>query len=123
MAKMTAVRYLKEKARMSRRCELDCSKCPLGSYRNRHGVSCPVLESKHPEAAVEIVESWAKTNQIKSMLQDLLEKFPDTEMWSENVPVMCPCHMGYEKRPDFCTKIRTAEQCEYCWSRPMEEKR
>ena len=123
MAEMTALEYLKLRARLTGNCTIPCERCQLGTPKNSTLLNCTALENMHPKSAILIIQDWAKGALKKTMLQDLLEKFPDTEMWSENVPVMCPCHMGYEKRPDFCTKIRTAEQCEYCWSRPMEEKR
>ena len=43
MAEMTALEYLKEKARMTKNCQIACVKCLLSLDNNDDGRSCYIL--------------------------------------------------------------------------------
>ena len=46
MVEMTALEYIKEKARMTKRCEMACACCLLHGYNNSTGDGCSYLEYK-----------------------------------------------------------------------------
>lgn len=115
---MNAIEYLKEKHRMTNKCLINCTQCPLGYRNNKIKVECNRLEQEYTELAIEIVQKWAKEHPIKTILNDLLEKYPNTVL-EVDIPRFCPSHLGYEKyNPNFCT----ASECRKCWNRPLEEK-
>lgn len=57
---MDAVKFLKEKYRMTKKCSIHCADCPLGSEKNTTGLECGNLQRVHPEIAVSIVEKWVE---------------------------------------------------------------
>lgn len=95
MAEMTALEYFKEKNRMTKKCSIDCSDCPLSSEKNPTGFACGGLQRKYPEIAVDIVEKWSKEHPRKTFLQDLLEKYPKAELIHNKFPEICPYSLGY----------------------------
>ena len=110
---MDAVKYLKEKQRM---CEkyMDCLDCPLDEVKSKHHITCVMTEKTHSEEVVEIVEKWSKENPQKTMLQDLLEKFPNLPKDGFGIPKVCPETLGYESN----TQCNCS--CLDCWNRPLE---
>ena len=66
MAEMTALEYLKEKYRMTKKCRICCADCPLGGENNTTGFACGDLQRVHPEIAVYIVEKWSKEHSQKN---------------------------------------------------------
>lgn len=117
---MTAVEYLREKARMTKNkngnCGIHCEDCPLSSRNNGVEELCNILKEKHPEKAVAIVQKWAKEHPRKTMLADLLEKYPNVPMDATGTPdSICPCSLGYEGQRN-CEEMK----CNECWNRTME---
>jgi len=62
------------------------------------------------------VQQWSEEHPEKTMLQDLLEKYPNTPMkLDDNAPMICPHHLGYPEREGDCEN-----DCLDCWNRPLE---
>ena len=77
---MTAIEYLKAQNRMTKKCGIDCDKCPLSSRNNEADCACLELEQDYPEKAVEIVEKWAKEHPVKTRQSEFLKIFPNAPM-------------------------------------------
>lgn len=52
---MDAIKFLKEKNRMTKKCSIDCSDCPLSSEKNTTGLCCGDLQRVYSEIVVSIV--------------------------------------------------------------------
>lgn len=120
MAEMTALEYIRERARMTKRCEMACACCLLHDAFD----GCRHFESEHPEEAIAIVQKWSAEHPQKTILQDLLEKYPNVELRYNKFPEICPYSLGYaensqcflDREEQFCS-----EECEECWNRLLEE--
>ena len=77
---MDAITYLREKNRMSKKCEIPCADCPLSWKNNEFGTNCYNLMMENPEKAVEIVEKWAKEHPKKTRQSEFLKMFPRAEL-------------------------------------------
>ena len=112
---MDAIKYFKVKVRMTHKCRMDCSKCPLYRHNNEKNVSCIDLEEMYPESAVEIVEKWEKENPVKTYLSVLLEKFPHGKRKPFGAPVVCPRDLFN------IDQACPGTSCKDCWNRECEE--
>ena len=56
----------------------------------------------------------------KTILQDLLEKYPNAKRGKDGVPKLCPSKLGYSDTEN-CSEM-SFEECIDCWNRPVEEK-
>lgn len=115
---MDAVKYLKNKSRMTNNCDISCVECPFCLYI---GTSCKDFERSHPEKAVEIVEEWDKENPAKTYLDVFKEKLPEVKSREENgVPrtrwgIICRDDIfGIEEK---CAGIN----CSECWNQEYIE--
>lgn len=121
---MDAIKFLKEKNRMTKKCSIHCADCPLGSEKNTTGFACGDLQREYPEIVVNIVEKWSAEHPQKTILQDFLEKYPKAELIHNKFPEIFPYSLGYAENRQcvldteerFCS-----EECEECWNRPLEE--
>ena len=116
---MEAKEYIREKTRMfdslrdaerkgSAECEwVSCDECPLCTE------SKDCLE--HTEESVDIVEKWSKEHPIKTIMDDLLEKYPNARMIASGRPSFCARGLGHKVE---CK----AGGCIDCWNTPMEAK-
>lgn len=113
---MDAVKFLKEKHRMTKQCNISCKDCPLASENNGLNVSCTLLEVECTEKAVEIVNKWSEEHPQKTYLQDFIEKFPRYELSKKGIPRIC--------RDTLYTNMRNCSgtKCVDCWNEPMEDK-
>lgn len=112
---MDAVKYQKTIARLCLKAK--CSDCPIWLARKDKSRGCKFFLIDYPEEAVTIIEKWAEEHPQKTMLQDVLEKYPNAPL-DVDIPKFCPSHLGYEKyKPDFCK----SSECRKCWNRPLEE--
>ena len=118
---MNAIEYLKEKKRMldslgrvNDSCiGVNCEECPFSFRNNGKKLLCGGFELEHLEEAVTIVQKWSQEHPRKTILQDLLEKYPSTIIDEVNeIPTMCPHQLGYEYTCD--------DNCIDCWNRPLE---
>ncbi len=115
---MDAVEYLKEKAKRTKNCSIDCTKCALSAKFNPKGCGCLRLENCFPEEAIKIVEEWAKAHPQKTRKQDFFEKYPNAPKDDEGYPKKACCiHLGY---CEIC-KYEKSECCYDCWDEPVEE--
>lgn len=105
---MTAIEYLKTKARMTNKCGIECYDCPLSFSNNGIGESCRALERNYPEKAVEIVEKWAKEHPIKTRQSEFLKMFPNAKIGRDGCIEVCP--MGLDQR----TKCDGSMSCVKC---------
>lgn len=55
----------------------------------------------------------------KTILQDLLEKYPNTKLGGDGTPSLCPSKLGYSDLK-LCDEM-SVEACVDCWNRPVEE--
>lgn len=90
---MDAITYLREKNRMSKKCEIPCADCPLSWKNNEFGTNCYNLMMENPEKAVEIVEKWSNEHPVKTRQSEFLKIFPDTELNDDGVPDICPADL------------------------------
>lgn len=91
---MDAVRYFKEKKRMTEDCEIHCFNCMLHQTKNNYDIPCARLESKHPEQAVAIVEKWSKEHPAKTRQDEFLERYPDTLRSDIGAIMIYPLRLG-----------------------------
>lgn len=105
---MTAIEYLKTKNKMTDECGIDCVECPLCYANNGERCDCSILERKHPEKAIEIVERWAKKHPAKTRQSEFLKMFPDSELDSNGIIDICPIVM-YHKYT--CNGLITCDEC------------
>lgn len=119
MGEMTAAEYLRQRARMTRMdkigCNILCSNCPFDSTNSGVAEDCDGLQLKYPEKAAAIVQKWAEEHPAKTMLADLLEKYPVTPLNDAGFPSFCPHELGYEEKWN-CVGVK----CRECWNRPLE---
>lgn len=109
------VNFLSETERMcnNRSC---CSGCPVFRLAHKDNASCGYYLSKHPETAVEIVQAWSDEHPVKTRLDDLLEKYPKYELFSETGrPMLKPRVFGYCTDCSACPNNKAP----HCWNEPL----
>ncbi len=76
---MDAIKYFKEKKRMTKDCNIKCrDECPLDYYNNTEQLGCHVFETTYPEEAIAIVEKWSNEHPPKITRMDkFLEMYPN----------------------------------------------
>lgn len=113
--------YLVEKARMIKRIsynnsakcdDVDCNKCPLSRVNNGHGISCHDYEALIPIEATATIKAWAEKHPKKTLLEDLLEKYPCAVTLPNGVPDFCAELLGIT---DKCNC-----ECKECWNQELE---
>lgn len=105
---MDAVTYIKEKSRMTKKCNIDCYKCPLAYENNGKDFSCTILEKCYPEKVVEIVENWSKEHPIRTRQSEFLKIYPNV-MKDKNVIGICPLAVDTEFK--YCEKYTNCAAC------------
>ena len=113
---MDAVKFLKEKYRMTKKCRIGCADCPLASENNTTGLRCGDLQGVYPEIAVSIAEKWSKEHPQETYLTQFLKHYPNALMDDDGTPEVCVNELGI-KRDDGCTTCN----CIKCWNTPIEE--
>lgn len=115
------INYICEKNRMSKydyttkRCGIDCSKCPIGHTNNGYSVSCKIFEKQYPHEAVAVVQKWSDEHPIKTRLDDFIKKHPDAPLNRDGTPTVCAYKVGYCIRESCSDDI----PCNVCWSQPV----
>lgn len=112
---MDAIKFLKEKNRMTKKCSIHCADCPLCSEKNTTGLACGDLQRENPEITVDIVEKWAKEHPQETRLSQFLKYYPNALMEDDGTPEVCVNELGL-KRDDGCIS-----NCIKCWNTPIEE--
>ena len=110
------VNFFKEWRRM---CDSfhDCSICVLG-MRDEFGINrCKANDN--PGLTIEIVQKWSDAHPVKTRLDDLLEKYPNTPLREDGLLDFLPTRLGYCKD---CRSCRCFEKIcsEVCWNEPVD---
>ena len=105
---MTAVEYLKAKARMTNRCSIDCSECGIDLENNHRNIDCLTFENKYSEEAVAIVQKWAEEHPVKTRQSEFLKMFPNAHILGGAISIS-PCYVCDIKKEN-CLQ----EGCEKC---------
>ncbi len=125
MEEMTALEFLKEWQRMCNTYDDGCNWCPMREISRDYGSACSPAGFRKFEKTVSIVKKWSEEHPRKTILQDLLEKYPKTVLTEYGDPdAICPYHLGYEKEPEGDNELCYLESndgCKRCWNRPLEE--
>lgn len=106
--------YLKERARMTEKCQINCRDCPFYYPSNAY---CSLFEDKYPEKSIEIVQKWSDEHPLKTYKDDFFEKFPNARKREDGIPDIC-----YKKI--YGIKYRYGEcdnGCAECWNEVMPE--
>lgn len=114
--------YLNEKARMTDNClrYTACVKCRLGYSGNGKTLNCIDFESKYPDKAIEIVQKWSNEHPKKTILDKLLEVFPNARLYETGTPFgICPRDLGYEDYSERCDSDSIT--CKECWNQEYKE--
>lgn len=118
---MDAVKFIKTKARMTKKCGLDggCYNCKFAECNNGKYLPCDDFLYNYPEEAVEIAEQWSKEHPVKTMLSEFLKNYPNSPKKADGTPEdICPHYLGYIKSDFDCEWGRN---CEKCWNREIEQ--
>ena len=86
---MDAVKYLKEKARMTQLCKIGCCNCELSSLKHSGYNDCLVFELANPEEAVAIIEKWSDEHPVKTRQSEFLKIFPNAALDDDHIDI-CP---------------------------------
>lgn len=114
---MDAVKFLKEKYRMTKECSILCADCPLFTEKNTTGLRCGDLQGVYPEIAVAIVEKWAEEHPQETRLSQFLKCYPNAMLREDGVPMqICPWDLGISENAGC-----SIGNCVDCWNTPIEE--
>lgn len=85
-------------------------------------VKCYVFVMQEPEKCMEVMKKWEEEHPRKTIVQELLEKYPDAPINNRGYPVkMCPDNLGYSRYDECPTVCLSGNICVECWNRPLEE--
>ena len=73
---MDAVKFLKEKNRMTMTCDCGCANCAFSMTNNGQNTGCTEFMNNYSEKAIEIVEKWSAENPVRSYYDVMMEIFP-----------------------------------------------
>ncbi len=124
MAEMTALEYLRKKAKATKKCKTRCVDCLLFDSNNGYECDCASLEYEHPEEAIAIVQKWAQEHPRKTFLTDFLEKYPNAPLEDNGIPGFCIGRLG--NLPCGCAEKcilpsgYITSDCAPCWNQRME---
>lgn len=118
MSEMTAKEYMHIQNKICNYYKT-CHGCPVRK-RMVKDQPCIVWICENFEEFTSIVRQWDEEHPEKTMLQDLLEKYPNT-LLDDNLPRFCPHYLGYEKYKSNDHNFCIASGCRKCWNRPLEE--
>ena len=96
---MTAVEYLKTKAKMTKAtpnnaCRIGCNQCRLYQGNRSHKeLTCDSFEVLYPEEAVAIVQKWADEHPIKTRQSEFLKLYPNAAM-NDGAIKICPLDLN-----------------------------
>ena len=114
---MDAVKFLKEKDRLTKKCGISCLECRLSESNNKMGIPCYELTNKYPEKHVEIVEKWSEENppvtnldKFKEVKDNILKTFNLSEYDFE-----CDCY-GTKLPCILCKKFHNCDECREFWN-------
>lgn len=92
-----------------------CGYCDLSEHNECGFPACQVKD--FPEKAVEVIQAWSNEHPVKTRLDDLLEKYPKFELFSETGrPMYKPRVFGYCTNCSACPN----NKAEHCWNEPVD---
>lgn len=110
--------YFNEKRRMTKRCELSCSNCPLNKDKI---LSCIAFQMLYPEKAIAIVQKWSDEHPRKTYLSEFLKNYPNTLLNDDGTPKrICPYELGLISKNN-CRINRINHNCIECWNQPIKD--
>lgn len=114
---MTALEYLKEKARM---CDSagDCSCTGCLIHTRKGTMMCVDFQQKCPEQAISAVQQWSKEHPRKTIKDDFFETFPNANKLCDGIPDVCAAKLGY--LPE-CPHPNVENCCKECWDTVLKE--
>ncbi len=112
---MDAVKFLEERARMCGK--LHCYECPLYRHNKQDNtMECNILSADNVAQSVAVVEKWAEEHPRKTLLSELLKRWPAVKRDHNGIPLIYPCIAntiqyklpfgGCEKRGVYCEECR-----------------
>lgn len=116
---MDAIKFLKEKNRMTKKCSIDCSDCPLSSEKNTTGLCCGDFQRAYSEIVVSIVEKWSEEHPQETRLSQFLKYYPNAPLDMYGIPRACVKDLGIVEYEYWCSDDCT--DCPDCWNTPLEE--
>lgn len=112
----TVVCFAREANRL---CEMyeDCGKCPF-SGRKKCPIAVLVYDDPDVQSVVDALQEWSDEHPVKTRLDDLLEKYPNTPLREDGLLDFLPTRLGYCKD---CRSCRYFEKIcsEVCWNEPL----
>ena len=120
------------KKEFKRMCEshIQCTHCPFYDKFNEDKFSNDGSPSCYPEEDlrlreitnkhIEILQKWSDEHPPKTLLEDLLERYPNTPFDDYGTPCFCPKALGYEKQW-YCNNGVESSRCVDCWNRYLDE--
>ena len=101
--------------------EKNCPLRPIVAYCSYCQFAC----MKNPEISEKIISDWVELHPRKTMLDVVLEKFPNIRMLDCGSPVTCPGNMEPSWKADSvhgCIfNADGSPDCYNCWRRPVPE--
>jgi len=108
--------YLKEKARMTDSCNIDCAVCELLNL-----CRTSKADIKYDIEIVKVVQKWSDAHLQKTYLEDFKEKYPKAKLSTCGIPYdLCPDRIGYEEKSECFDGYG---RCTKCWNQIMEDQK
>lgn len=111
-------------ARMCRAYDGMCAlkKCPISYHYHVNGncALCGVFLRTQTAEAEAIIDQWCAEHPQKTYMQDFLEKFPNTMMSLDSIPMVCRAHVYGGGYCPYKDKFSCAD-CSQCWNEVMPE--
>lgn len=118
---LTAMEFLEKYSRVCKSYKT-CTGCPLSRHNNKFNRSCHTLCKSHPAEAIRIISEWEEPKQVKTIMDDFLEKYPKAFINHLGVPPFCPELLGYIEVGKCPIKDDEVECREgKCWHTPLSE--
>lgn len=111
--------YIHERKRMCKDMKkINCQCC--GFYNRIEGCIEQSIEEADAERAVRIVQTWSNANPPRTIMTELLEKYPNASI-KDGVPDFCPSVLGLTL---YCNGNyqSTSQACIDCWSKLVKER-
>lgn len=120
---MDAVKFLLEYDRMCSTCiEHNCDGCYLNGENNCSiSVLLDCKDKGQISKFVGCIERWSKDHPKKTILDDLLEKYPDVCLYN-GLPQICPSLLGYKNKfsNNNINNLCDGSDCKKCWNAELE---
>ena len=112
---MDAVKFLKEKDRLTKDCGIPCKECRLSQYNNGLNMDCINLRNNKPDKYVDIISKWSEENPSTTNLDIFkkeVEKYIKNTFKDIKLKLYCSENMPYLLCPNFSN----CENCKKYWN-------